>query len=252
MQMGRLVNYFLGMAAASMAWAVAAFGGAPQASAMEGWSDGRPVFPSESRRQYRSFERFNDRYYDERYEEPRRPQYRRAMPALMQGGPRPEIIPAAPPIVTLDAPEQPGTIIIDTGGRRLFYVLPGDQAYEYPISVGREGFNWHGTETISRIASWPDWHPPAEMRQREPHLPVKMTGGINNPLGARALYLGNTLYRIHGTNDLKSIGEASSSGCFRLANHHVAHLAEIASVGAEVRVVTSYGSTASNATAVLE
>jgi lipoprotein-anchoring transpeptidase ErfK/SrfK len=142
--------------------------------------------------------------------------------------------------VSLNKSENPGTIIVDTGGKRLFYVLEGNRAYQYPISVGREGFTWTGTERISRIADWPTWTPPAEMRQREPWLPITMSGGINNPLGAKALYLGNTLYRIHGTNDPRTIGRAASSGCFRMMNHHVIHLATLAGVGTQVRVVSRY------------
>ena len=110
-------------------------------------------------------------------------------------------------------------------------------ALRYPISVGREGFNWNGTEKISRVAEWPDWHPPAEMRERDPSLPEKMSGGIRNPLGAKALYLGNSLYRIHGTNDAKSIGRAASSGCFRMLNGHVVDLASRVGVGTPVTVV---------------
>jgi len=109
----------------------------------------------------------------------------------------------------------------------------------YPISVGREGFSWTGTETISRTQAWPDWHPPQEMRERDPRLPEKMTGGTRNPLGAMALYLGTTLYRIHGTNDVKSIGQAQSSGCFRMMNASVLHLAGVAGVGTMVTVVVS-------------
>jgi hypothetical protein len=105
--------------------------------------------------------------------------------------------------------------------------------------VGREGFNWSGTETVSRKQAWPDWYPPAEMRERDPRLPEKMTGGLKNPLGAMALYLGNTLYRIHGTNDAKSIGRAASSGCFRMLNAHVLHLASITEIGTTVNVVPS-------------
>src|SRR5262245_14939105 len=146
---------------------------------------------------------------------------------LRNGGPRPEIAPVAPPIVTFDQDFAANSIVIDTGSRALYYVLPDKQAYRYPISVGREGFNWTGTETISRKQAWPDWYPPAEMRERDPSLPEKMTGGLKNPLGAMALYLGNSLYRIHGTNDVKSIGQAQSSGCFRMLNSAVLHLAQI-------------------------
>src|SRR5262249_3031286 len=107
----------------------------------------------------------------------------------------------------------------------------------YPISVGREGFNWAGAEKISRIADWPDWHPPEEMRGRDPRLPEKMSGGIRNPLGAKALYLGNSLYRIHGTNDSRSIGPAASPGCFRMLNGHVVDLASRVEIGTIVTVV---------------
>ena len=132
-----------------------------------------------------------------------------------------------------------GTVVIDTAGRKLYYVINATSAYRYPISVGRDGFTWTGTEKISRVADWPDWHPPKEMRERDASLPEKMTGGLRNPLGAKALYLGNSLYRIHGTNDLKTIGYAASSGCFRMMNHHVVHLASLAGVGTTVHVVRS-------------
>jgi lipoprotein-anchoring transpeptidase ErfK/SrfK len=131
------------------------------------------------------------------------------------------------------------SIVIDTGARKLYYVLADNRAFEYSIGVGRDGFGWTGTETISRKQAWPDWYPPAEMRERDPRLPVKMTGGIKNPLGAMALYLGDTLYRIHGTNDPKSIGRAESSGCFRMLNSAVLHLASITEIGTPVAVVGS-------------
>jgi len=157
---------------------------------------------------------------------------------LRNGGARPEIAPVAPPIVAFAHDFAANSIVIDTGARALYYVLPNQQAYHYPISVGREGFNWTGTETISRKQAWPDWYPPPEMRERDPRLPEKMTGGLKNPLGAMALYLGNSLYRIHGTNDVKSIGQAQSSGCFRMLNSAVLHLAAIAEVGTSVTVVS--------------
>jgi lipoprotein-anchoring transpeptidase ErfK/SrfK len=119
----------------------------------------------------------------------------------------------------------------------LFLVTSATEALRYPISVGREGFSWTGTEKISRKAEWPDWHPPEEMRDRDPRLPEKMTGGIKNPLGAMALYLGNSLYRIHGTNDPHSIGRAASSGCFRMLNGQVIDLASRVEVGTPVTVV---------------
>ncbi len=161
-------------------------------------------------------------------------------PAFMKGGETPVIAPAKPPIVYLERDEPAGTIIVDTKGRKLYYTLPGKQAYAYPISVGRDGFTWTGTERISRIASWPSWTPPTEMRQRQKGLPVTVTGGLLNPLGAKALYLGNTIYRIHGTNNDRTIGRASSSGCFRMMNEHVTHLATLAHVGTTVRVVPNY------------
>lgn len=158
-------------------------------------------------------------------------------PAIMEGGGRPQIAGRAPPIVPFYSNEKPGTILIDNSKRRLYLVLDNDEAYEYPISVGRDGFTWTGTETISRVADWPDWHPPEEMRQRDPRLPELMYGGIKNPLGVKALFLGNSLYRIHGTNDPKTIGYAASSGCFRMMNEHVVHLAALVGVGTVVKVM---------------
>ena len=158
---------------------------------------------------------------------------------IRRGGMRPEIAPQAPPIVPFDYDFPANSIVIDSGGKMLFFVLPNHSAYAYAISVGREGFNWSGTELVSRKQAWPDWHPPAEMRERDPALPEKMTGGLKNPLGAMALYLGNTLYRIHGTNDAKSVGRAASSGCFRMLNAQVLHLASLAEIGTTVNVGAS-------------
>jgi lipoprotein-anchoring transpeptidase ErfK/SrfK len=155
----------------------------------------------------------------------------------VDGGARPYIAPAAPPRVAFSGPYAPGSVVIDTSARKLYYVLSSTSAYAYPIGVGRQGFTWTGKEKVSRITDWPDWYPPAEMRKRKPDLPVRMLGGIRNPLGVKAIYLGNTLYRIHGTNDPKSIGKAESSGCFRMLNEHVLHLASLVSVGTEVAVV---------------
>jgi lipoprotein-anchoring transpeptidase ErfK/SrfK len=156
---------------------------------------------------------------------------------MQDGGARPVILAKAPPLVPFPHPYPANSIVIDVGGRKLYYVLGDNRAYKYSISVGREGFNWTGTETISRKQAWPDWHPPPEMRERDPSLPEKMTGGIRNPLGAVALYLGKTLYRIHGTNDAKSIGRAASSGCFRMLNASAVHLAALAEIGTSVTVV---------------
>jgi hypothetical protein len=123
--------------------------------------------------------------------------------------------------------------------RKLYYVLADSRAYSYSIGVGRDGFGWTGTEPISRKQDWPDWYPPPEMRDRDRTLPEKMTGGVKNPLGAVALYLGTTLYRIHGTNDAKSIGRAESSGCFRMLNSAVLHLASVTAIGTPVTVVSA-------------
>jgi lipoprotein-anchoring transpeptidase ErfK/SrfK len=158
---------------------------------------------------------------------------------LRDGGLRPEIAPTNPPIIEFRHDFPVNSIVIVTGERKLYYILGDNRAYAYPISVGREGFNWTGTEIVSRKQAWPDWHPPTEMRERDPRLPVKMTGGLKNPLGAMALYLGNTLYRVHGTNDVKSIGQAQSSGCFRMLNSAVLHLAAIADIGTPVTVIAS-------------
>jgi lipoprotein-anchoring transpeptidase ErfK/SrfK len=163
-------------------------------------------------------------------------------PAFLDGGARPAISASTPPKVAFTG-YATGSIIVDTGGRALYYVTSPTEAYRYPISVGRDGFTWRGTQTVTRVASWPDWRPPAEMRERDPRLPELMSGGLRNPLGAKALYLGSTLYRIHGTNDLASIGNASSSGCFRMSNSHVTHLAGIAGVGTRVTVVDSLSRT---------
>jgi lipoprotein-anchoring transpeptidase ErfK/SrfK len=160
-------------------------------------------------------------------------------PKQMDGGGRPSISPVAPPTVAFANSYGAGNVVIDTNARTLYYILSDSQALRYPISVGRIGFQWTGTQTISRMASWPDWRPPAEMRQRQPGLPEVMTGGVRNPLGAMALYLGSSLYRIHGTNDVATIGQAASSGCFRMTNGHVMHLASRVSVGAKVHVMKS-------------
>ena len=157
----------------------------------------------------------------------------------VSGGPRPYIRAVAPPQIPFSGPYAPGSIVIDTGGRKLYYVTSPTTAFAYPIGVGRQGFAWTGMEKVARIADWPDWYPPADMRERKPELPERMLGGIGNPLGAKAIYLGNTLYRIHGTNDPKSIGKAKSSGCFRMMNENVLHLASLVKIGTEVTIVRS-------------
>jgi lipoprotein-anchoring transpeptidase ErfK/SrfK len=133
--------------------------------------------------------------------------------------------------------ELPGTIIIDTPNTVLYLILGHGQALRYGIGVGREGFTWAGTERISRMSEWPDWFPPTEMIQRQPYLPRVMAGGPGNPLGARALYLGNTLYRIHGTNQPSTIGQFVSSGCIRLTNEDIEDLYGRVTVGTHVVVL---------------
>lgn len=130
----------------------------------------------------------------------------------------------------------PGTIIINTGERRLYLVLGNGQALRYGIGVGRDGFRWSGVHRISAKKEWPSWTPPKQMLARRPDLPRYMKGGIENPLGARAIYLGSTLYRIHGSNEPETIGQAVSSGCFRMTNGDVVDLYNRVSVGATVIV----------------
>jgi lipoprotein-anchoring transpeptidase ErfK/SrfK len=132
--------------------------------------------------------------------------------------------------------EPPGTIIISTKDRHLYLIQGGGRALRYGIGVGREGFQWQGLLNITRKAEWPDWTPPPEMIARQPYLPRFMAGGPGNPLGARAMYLGNTVYRIHGTNQPDTIGTAISSGCFRLVNADVSDLYDRVPVGTKVIV----------------
>ena len=140
-------------------------------------------------------------------------------------------------IVDLRTKEPAGTIIVDTPNTYLYLVLGNGKAMRYGIGVGREGFTWAGTERISRMAEWPDWHPPPEMIERQPYLPRFMAGGESNPLGARALYLGKTVYRIHGTNQPSTIGSFVSSGCIRLTNEDVTDLYGRVQVGTRVVVM---------------
>ena len=140
-------------------------------------------------------------------------------------------------IVNYATREAPGTIIIDTPNTYLYYVLGGGQAIRYGIGVGREGFTWSGVQSVTRKAEWPDWTPPAEMIARQPYLPRYMAGGPGNPLGARAMYLGGTVYRIHGTNAPQTIGTRVSSGCIRLTNDDVADLYSRVNVGTRVIVL---------------
>ncbi len=130
----------------------------------------------------------------------------------------------------------PGTIIVNTAERRLYLVQGNGTALQYGIGVGRDGFRWSGVHHISAKKEWPGWTPPVEMRRRRPDLPGHMAGGIDNPLGARAIYLGSTLYRIHGSNEPETIGQAVSSGCFRMTNEDVSDLYDRVHVGATVVV----------------
>jgi lipoprotein-anchoring transpeptidase ErfK/SrfK len=156
-------------------------------------------------------------------------------PALPNEGVVPERLRRA--VVAFNTTEAPGTIVIDTGNTALYYVLGQGRAIRYGVGVGREGFTWSGVQTISRKAEWPDWHPPAEMIARQPYLPRFMAGGPGNPLGARAMYLGSSAYRIHGTNDPTTIGKFVSSGCIRLTNEDVSDLFSRVDVGTKVVVL---------------
>ncbi len=156
--------------------------------------------------------------------------------------PRHTIDPAfLPKLVSYQTTESPGTIIIDTGSRYLYLVLPDGKAERYGVGVGREGFGWKGRVHVGRKAEWPTWTPPAEMRKRQPYLPVSMEGGPNNPLGARAMYLydggRDTLFRIHGSNEPWTIGHAVSSGCIRMRNEDVIELFSRTKVGTTVVVL---------------
>jgi lipoprotein-anchoring transpeptidase ErfK/SrfK len=140
-------------------------------------------------------------------------------------------------VVDYPSRESAGTVIVDTPHTYLYYVLGNGKALRYGIGVGRDGFTWSGTETVSRKAEWPDWTPPPEMIARQPYLPRFMAGGPSNPLGARAMYLGNTIYRIHGTNAPETIGQNVSSGCIRLVNEDVMDLYSRVNVGTKVIVL---------------
>ena len=140
-------------------------------------------------------------------------------------------------IVGYATQEAPGTIIVDTPNTYLYYVLGGGQAIRYGIGVGREGYTWSGVHRIARKREWPDWYPPADMIERQPYLPRMTAGGPGNPLGARALYIGGTEYRIHGTNNPASIGQQVSSGCIRLTNPDIIDLFERVQVGSKVIVL---------------
>lgn len=139
--------------------------------------------------------------------------------------------------IGFESREKPGTIIVNTTERRLYYILGDNRAIRYGIGVGRDGFTWGGVKSVTAKREWPDWTPPAQMLKRRPDLPRYMPGGPDNPLGARALYLGSTLYRIHGSNEPETIGQAVSSGCFRMTNADVVDLYDRVRVGAKVIVI---------------
>ena len=178
-----------------------------------------------------------------------------APPAQVEAAPAPQVIAPAPAaeddaamdqamdprlqrqVVAYPTREAPGTIIVDTPHTFLYLVLGNGKALRYGIGVGREGFTWSGVHPVVRKAEWPDWYPPAEMIKRQPYLPRMVAGGPGNPLGARAMYIGGTDYRIHGTNDPSSIGKFMSSGCIRLTNPDVEDLFSRVKVGAKVIVL---------------
>ncbi len=139
--------------------------------------------------------------------------------------------------VDFQTKEPPGTIIVDTPNTYLYYVLGNGRAIRYGVRVGRDGFTWNGVQKITRKKEWPDWYPPAEMIERQPYLPRFMAGGPGNPLGARAMYLGNTVYRIHGTNQPSTIGKFVSSGCIGMLNEDVTDLFDRVKVGTRVVVL---------------
>jgi lipoprotein-anchoring transpeptidase ErfK/SrfK len=140
-------------------------------------------------------------------------------------------------IVAFATKKAKGSIIINTKSNELYYVLGYGKAVKYRVATAKSGFEWKGTHKVSRKAQWPDWRPPVEMRKRKPELPVFMAGGPKNPLGARAMYLGSSIYRIHGTNEPKSIGRAASSGCIRMLNADVTELYTLVKIGTEVTVL---------------
>ncbi|WP_334502957.1 L,D-transpeptidase [Bradyrhizobium sp. AZCC 1678] len=168
---------------------------------------------------------------------------------------QPEVGPAQLPAhlrrqeVAFATKEPAGTIVVDTSNTHLYYVLGGGRAIRYGVRVGRDGFTWNGVQKISRKAEWPDWHPPTEMIERQPYLPRFMAGGPGNPLGARAMYLGSTIYRIHGTNQPSTIGKFVSSGCIGMLNEDVSDLFERAKVGTRVVVMPGGAPPANTASA---
>jgi lipoprotein-anchoring transpeptidase ErfK/SrfK len=167
--------------------------------------------------------------------------FRAGQPPVQGGKYRSNRSPIPRQTVRFDASVPAGTIVIETSERRLYYTLGNGKAIKYAVGVGREGFEWSGTNRVSRKAEWPGWTPPARMRERVKReegriLPVYMPGGPDNPLGARAMYIGGSIYRIHGTNQPWTIGKAMSSGCIRMANDDVTHLYDQVGIGTKVIV----------------
>jgi lipoprotein-anchoring transpeptidase ErfK/SrfK len=158
-------------------------------------------------------------------------------PASPSSDEEPQVAAIPREIVDYSGAYSPGSIVVDTNERRLYFVLPGHQAIKYAIGVGRPGFEWSGVTRIANKREWPDWTPPEQMLKRRPDLPRHMEGGVDNPLGARAMYLAGTMYRIHGSNEPDTIGQAVSSGCIRMTNDDVIDLYERAKVGANVAVL---------------
>ena len=163
-------------------------------------------------------------------------------PAYVQPGgsvtdTRPTMTPVPRETVAYEGEYGPGTIVISTEERRLYLVLPDHQAIRYGVGVGRPGFEWAGVKTITAKREWPDWTPPPEMLKRRPDLPRHMEGGLENPLGARAMYLGSSMYRIHGSNEPDTIGQAVSSGCIRMTNDDVQDLYERVKVGTKAVIL---------------
>lgn len=182
--------------------------------------------------------------YQENYQQPLLQQPAPPAPMYVHGDPA-GMTPARPAmdprylkqVVDYNGREKPGTVIIDTPTRHLYLVQDDGRAIRYGIGVGRPGFTWAGVKSVSQKREWPDWRPPEEMLRRRPDLPTYMAGGPNNPLGARALYLGSSLYRIHGSNEPWTIGQAVSSGCIRMRNEDVIDLYERVKVGTKVLVI---------------
>jgi lipoprotein-anchoring transpeptidase ErfK/SrfK len=159
-----------------------------------------------------------------------------ADPLEQQAATAPQAAAIQKEVVAYNGPYSAGTIVVSTTERRLYLIMGGGEAMRYGIGVGRPGFTWGGTQNITMKKEWPDWRPPSEMLKRRPDLPRYMKGGIENPLGARAMYLGNSIYRIHGSNEPETIGTAVSSGCIRMTNEDVSDLYTRVKVGTRVIV----------------